>query len=436
MIITKLKLENIGQFENLELDFKDRVTVLVGTNSIGKTTILKSILFQTSVSVDKTGNFSSVFLGNDGRYWSNTQWLKDYFVRTLEKRDGNISIDFKYKKNNFYRNFIYKSDLFTGSEYPNGNRPLETNLTSPIFPIPIIFSSAYRKVTTKVLAYPENYNYFVNNESEITNLLTNLLYGEEENLQLWLVNRYLNKELNDQRQINEFEYFINKLNEIFPNNINLKFKGLSETYEPIFTQNDVDFPLKYLSSGLQSILFIFYQIIIRLSFFYKKDGNTKNAFLKEGIALIDEIDAHLHPEWQRMVIKSLTELFPNVQFIITSHSPLVASSCSNEQIIKLFKENNEIKAEHPKGTKGWLAEDILQEIMGVDSSRDIEVQNNINRVEELYIKKIQKNISKEEQIELEQKLYNLSELLPSTDPTLSILKYEALSKAIKGIDNA
>jgi predicted ATP-binding protein involved in virulence len=432
MRITKLKLKNIGIFENIELNFKDRITVLLGSNSVGKTTILKSIIFQSTVSIDQHGNFSSLLLDRDGTYYSNTQWLKDFFIRTFKNKFGMIKLELENNKNNYFRQFFYQSDLFKGGEYPEGQGPLQTNLGSN-FPIPIIFSDAYRRLETESLNYPDNKDYL---EGEVTNLISILSFGESKNLQKWLVSRYLLKDSNDQRMQNEFDYFINKLSEILPGHLSLKFKDINNGYEPIFTQNGIDVPLKYLSSGVQSILFMFYQIIIRLSNFYKNDKSIENVFLQEGLVLIDEIDAHLHPEWQRVVIKSVTELFPNVQFIISSHSPLVASSCSNAQVIRLFREKNKIKAEHPKGTKGWLAEDILREIMGVESSRDIEIQKAINRAEKLYIKKIQKKITEKESKELNNKLLKLSKLLPPSDPTLSIIKYDALSKAIKEMEDA
>ncbi|MBK8563034.1 MAG: AAA family ATPase [Saprospiraceae bacterium] len=56
--------------------------------------------------------------------------------------------------------------------------------------------------------------------------------------------------------------------------------------------------------------------------------------LKEGggIVIIDEIDLHLHPRWQRKIVRKLTEVFPKLQFIITTHSPLILGSIRSENI--------------------------------------------------------------------------------------------------------
>ena len=55
----------------------------------------------------------------------------------------------------------------------------------------------------------------------------------------------------------------------------------------------------------------------------------ENPLHGDGIVLIDEVDMHLHPTWQRSIIERLTATFPNCQFILTSHSPLVISDCKN-----------------------------------------------------------------------------------------------------------
>ena len=58
--------------------------------------------------------------------------------------------------------------------------------------------------------------------------------------------------------------------------------------------------------------------------------SLENPLYGEGIVLIDEIELHLHPKWQREVINKLREVFPNIQFILTTHSPQVISEISRE----------------------------------------------------------------------------------------------------------
>ncbi len=61
---------------------------------------------------------------------------------------------------------------------------------------------------------------------------------------------------------------------------------------------------------------------------------------KPAIVFIDEIDAHLHPEWQRKLINILREVFPEVQFVVTAHSPLIVAGCKTEEVTVLRKDTN------------------------------------------------------------------------------------------------
>lgn len=84
------------------------------------------------------------------------------------------------------------------------------------------------------------------------------------------------------------------------------------------------------------------------------------------IVLVDEIDLHLHPEWQRKIIKDLSSLFPNVQFIVTAHSPLIVQSAENVNLIMLEKDDDtgSINVRQQFGSfQGWTVEEILRELM-------------------------------------------------------------------------
>ncbi|MFR2257935.1 MAG: AAA family ATPase [Clostridium sp.] len=83
----------------------------------------------------------------------------------------------------------------------------------------------------------------------------------------------------------------------------------------------------------------------------------KNMTHIPGIVLIDELDMHLHPKWQWNVIKALEETFPNIQFIVATHSPIIISSCKNENLI-LIKGNQEIK--YLPNAYGYSVEDVLE----------------------------------------------------------------------------
>ncbi|NJO01056.1 MAG: AAA family ATPase [Bacteroidia bacterium] len=76
--------------------------------------------------------------------------------------------------------------------------------------------------------------------------------------------------------------------------------------------------------------------------------HTDNPMLGSGIVLIDEIDLHLHPKWQRKVVFKLLETFPNVQFVMTSHSPLLISML-DKKLIRIIKNGKICESSYTKG---------------------------------------------------------------------------------------
>lgn len=93
-----------------------------------------------------------------------------------------------------------------------------------------------------------------------------------------------------------------------------------------------------------------------------------NPFEGSGIVLIDEIELHLHPQWQQDIIENLRSLFPNIQFIITTHSPIVLSTI-DKRCIRQFENadsDESISLSIPTfQTKGVINSDILEQIMRV-----------------------------------------------------------------------
>ena len=114
----------------------------------------------------------------------------------------------------------------------------------------------------------------------------------------------------------------------------------------------------------------------------------------EGVVMIDEVDMHLHPGWQQTVLGQLQAAFPNIQFIVTTHSPQVLSSVDAACIRVLKPVTNEegrpsITVENiNQQTKGVASSDLLAEIMGVDPIPNLPEARNLARYHAL----IQQNL--------------------------------------------
>ena len=97
--------------------------------------------------------------------------------------------------------------------------------------------------------------------------------------------------------------------------------------------------------------------------------DAENPLHEEAVVLVDEIDLHLHPKWQRDLVPTLSKIFPNVQFIVTTHSPHVLQSMEdvNLYVLRRDAESGEVAFKHcPRSDfRGWTVEDILSETMGL-----------------------------------------------------------------------
>jgi predicted ATP-binding protein involved in virulence len=140
---------------------------------------------------------------------------------------------------------------------------------------------------------------------------------------------------------------------------------LSEKSSLVIDKNKKTFNLKQLSDGEKILILTVSDIAHRLSIANPKN---ENALTGCGIVLIDEIDLHLHPAWQRAIIPHLLKTFPNIQFFITSHSPQVLSSVDKENVFKIKDfEISKLTAY----TKGRDSNSILYDVFDVYEREEI-----------------------------------------------------------------
>lgn len=94
----------------------------------------------------------------------------------------------------------------------------------------------------------------------------------------------------------------------------------------------------------------------------------ENPLEGSGVVLIDELDLHMHTSWQRKVLNVLRDTFPNVQFIITTHSPQILGEMDDSvNLLYLYNEDNKILFKTYESFVGWDANVILEEVMNTSS---------------------------------------------------------------------
>lgn len=166
------------------------------------------------------------------------------------------------------------------------------------------------------------------------------------------------------------------------------------------------FSLNEMSDGYKNTLSMISDIAYRMAVLNPQLGE-RVLERTPGIILIDEIDLHLHPEWQQTILKDLQNVFPEVQFIVTSHAPAVINSVEKEHIRILDDGQVYMPAEQ---TYGRDANSILREVMGV-GERPEDIQQLLSDFYQF--------IDRGEVKKAEELLNSIEEIIGSTDPEIS-----------------
>ena len=185
--------------------------------------------------------------------------------------------------------------------------------------------------------------------------------------------------------------------------------------------------LDQLSDGERSLLAIVADLVRRLSLANPELGDPLRG---AGIVLIDELELHLHPTWQRTIVDKLRTTFPNIQFIATTHSPFVIQSLRAGELINLDPEEF---AEYA----GKSIEDIAENVMGVEVPQKSERYRQMMNAAEEYFRLLRApGVSAADVGAAEQKLNQLAAPF-SDDPAFqALLKLERETQRGGGGDAA
>lgn len=191
-------------------------------------------------------------------------------------------------------------------------------------------------------------------------------------------------------------------------------------------------PIKVIqmSDGYRSILSLTFELIRQLVRVYGQEKVFKNimdSYVQEivpmvidlpGVVLIDEIDAHIHPSWQTRIGQWFTKYFPNIQFIVTTHSPLICRGCDKGSIWRLAVPGSDGSSLEITGKdrerliNGNILDAYVTDMFGEHISISAESNNKLNEMAELNIKSLMGNISKAENIRLNE----LKTIFPTENP--------------------
>lgn len=161
----------------------------------------------------------------------------------------------------------------------------------------------------------------------------------------------------------------------------------------------VSLNVSQMSDGEKCTLALFGDLARRLTL---ANPNKKNPLLGAGIVLIDEIELHMHPSWQRKVLSVLRETFPNIQFIITTHSPIVLSEADeNYNVFFVDNQNGTFSIQKSQQLNGYDANAVLEQFMGTRS---------MNMQMQQFIDSIYQDINQKEYDQAKNKIKELADI--------------------------
>ena len=330
-------------------------TVILGDNNTGKTTLLRCLAYldPKKIEPDQENKKKQVV------HWRPR--LMDIRTRRFSYEKSNyinINSDIFLKKNNTFNSinwFVKKTGAcaWESSFLKSG----EMNSL-------VIYGYGINRRAGKAYLSGEDNQDYTETLFDDSTALTNI----EE----WLLQLYLAKKLGKNNTKNATK-ILDKIKPILTGGIlpdvqdfdvdtTDDFKGFVK-----FKTNYGWVKLKDLGYGYRSTTTLVLDLVKKL---FERYSDSVNPLHQPAIVLIDEIDLHLHPQWQRNIIKYLSELFPHTQFIVTAHSPLIVQSADAVNLVLLEKQDDHVLiTQRPeiKTFKGWTVEEILTELMGLDN---------------------------------------------------------------------
>jgi predicted ATP-binding protein involved in virulence len=394
LILEELSLKNFRCFRDLNLSFEEQLTVIIAENGGGKTAILEAIagslktyLAQLKVKGYKQTNIltKDVSIGATGDSYSFLTVDLEY--ATIEKNfdfSGKPTIDFKYEEEVVTLDYTYSFFEKIISKFKDEAIPLkDLDLENIPLPVLVYFGGESVKVeyNTKLTSSPDKlqliyqnalegnrfafthfYNWWKNNEDRMLRMKKESQGYEAITNQFKKIQTAVEYLMNDEDSKPTYKNLrINEDLKMGMDKFNYDKNGNLENNEGDFIE------VSQFSAGEKSLFAYVADLGLRLLHANPSGKSAEevglHVFKGRGVALVDEIGLHLHPKWQQKVIGKLLEIFPEMQFVVTTHSPLVLSNVYSKHIRSI--ENGQVYG--VSDTFGHADADDMLRLMGFQS---------------------------------------------------------------------
>jgi len=422
--IRKLQLKNIGVFDDETIEFhpcpakdKAEIHIFTGQNGSGKSTILMALagLFNPDFAHENHNKgFSTPFFK---RFRHNPSDEKNFNSLTeLNKHIDNLPdiVEGLFENNKKTEIKVQRSKesniLTTRSateDYGEILKGKETKLKYAVFAY-----SGYRQIKSEdieAIKEPKKFNplsqslEFVKDYSQTNQLSINQLIANNISKSAIEKNRSQEKSVKFANVIKSIEKAIFEITDW-----NISFDLETEPTNLITKINGKELDFDVLPDGLRSLISWIADLLGRVDLLRWQDDLP--IFEKNLILLLDEIEVHLHPAWQRKVLPVVQKLFKNSQIFVSTHSPFVVNSVDDAWVYKLELENGKAKvAEIVESENSNSITQVLREIFDVEEWFGLEVQNKLDRFEELRDKILSNGSNEKDESELLDKARELAE---------------------------
>ncbi|EOX1797081.1 retron Ec78 anti-phage system effector ATPase PtuA [Vibrio cholerae] len=431
--LASLKLIGYRGFESLDITFsqKSNITVLVGNNGSGKSSILDAIqkslthfvsrlstrsyngdqldeldisngatfvtvipefkVAETSFSFELSQSRPMIEPRKKSKFTELNEIGNLYRLANTEKKELSLPLLASYtveRANDVTTKDIEESDEILSSQIWDKSKAYSKSLTGKAD-----FKLFFRWFKEQVESENDEVSdikvikaQIESKESEINSSLMKAILSNPETAETGeiLIKQYKDQINELQEQLNEKSNVGNKSLDSVRNAIYKFLPGFSDLklkrapLDMVVKKDGQEFSVLQLSQGEKSVLALIADIARRLTML---NPSLANPLEGSGLVLIDEVDLHLHPSWQQKIMQRLESTFPNLQFIVTTHSPQVCHTLDSDNIW-LLKDGKKFNA--PKGVRGAVSSWVLKNLFYVEERPpEDEITKLFNKYKEL-----------------------------------------------------